>query len=531
MGGFNSYPAQSIQSPLDQMGKMLEMRGLQQQQQVQRQQLELQKQKVADEKATTSAMSEADPTKASYYDDVAASVLKHGGSASSAQAWQQHGFAIKKQLSDIAKQDSETGSKNLETYLGKHKAIGDSLGVLADEKQVPDDQLHAETLKHLNDLQQNGILDAPHAQQMAQQVQATTDPKALRAQVSMVANSFKGQKALADEAKQAADLAKTQSETEKANWSNFENLGLQVNSKTGEVRNVAGQMMTPAMIESKYLSLQQAKNQGQPISQPDQAWVKGYEHMKTLTPAYNFALQNGGATGTPGQPSPLVQAIANGQMKWSEAVSARTPQSVKNSMMSDVLKLKPDFDTAEFGLETAAAQKARSGAWADTRVAYNTAIDHSKQLLETIDALNGGDVPKLNSLKNFFKTQFGSPDVPSYQAVANAYNHEVTSVVSKGHITDKEVEAGGSVLPTNASPKQLRSVVNSYNNLMKSKRDELDNVIKAGAGNKADKTLAVQSSGGAFAAGDLTVKAPNGKTYTFKDQASADRFKHEAGIQ
>lgn len=531
MGGFNSYPAQSIQSPLDQMGKMLEMRGLQQQQQVQRQQLELQKQKVADEKATTSAMSEADPTKASYYDDVAASVLKHGGSASSAQAWQQHGFAIKKQLSDIAKQDSETGSKNLDTYLGKHKAIGDSLGVLADPKQVSDEQLHSEALRHIEDLQQNGILDGPHAQQMAQQIQASTDPAALRSQIHMVANSFKGQKAIADEAKAAADLAKTEQDTREKQWQKFESLGMLVNTETGEVKTPGGQMMTPAMIESKYLSLQQAKNQGVPISQPDQAWVKGYEHMKTLTPAYNFALQNGGATGTPGQPSPLVQAIANGQMKWSEAISARTPQSVKNAMMSEVLKLKPDFDTAEFGLETAAAQKARSGAWADTRVAYNTAIDHATQLETAARALKNSDVKTLNSLKNFFKTEFGSPDVPNFQAIANAYNHEVTSVISKGHITDAEVATGHAVLPDNAGLDQILGVTGAFKNLMSSKRDELDKVIKAGAGNKADKTLAVQSGGEGSAAGDLTVKAPNGKTYTFKDQASADRFKHEAGIQ
>lgn len=512
MSAFSSYPALSIPSPSESIGKALEVKSLLQDQQIKKQQLQLQQQKVADEKATTAAMKDADPSKPTYFDDVAdAIVKKYGGSAAAAQAWQQHGFQIKKTFSDIAMQDANTGSKNLETYNGKNKAVGDSLGVLTDPKQVPDDQLHDQALKHVADLQQNGILDAPHAQQLTQQIQATTDPAALRSNLQMAANSFKGQKAIADEAAKSAELAKTQAETEKADWSNFENLGVQVNNKTGEVRNVSGQAMTPAMIESKYLSLQQAKNQGVKLSPPDQAWAKAYEHMKTLSPAYTFALQNGGANGAGGQPSTLAQAIANGQMKWSEAISPRTPQSVKNSTMAEVLKLKPDFDTAEFGLETAAAQKARSGAWADTRVAYNTAIDHSRQLLDTIDALSNGDTQKLNSLKNFFKTQFGSPDVPTYQAVANAYNHEVTSVVSKGHITDKEVETGGSVLPANASPQQLRSVVNAYNGLMKSKRDELDKVIKAGAGNKADKTLGVQSGGeggapGAHKVGDVIVQ-------------------------
>ena len=207
-------------------------------------------------------------------------------------------------------------------------------------------------------------------------------------------------------------------------------------------------------------------------------------------------VQNAGAAADQnGNPSEIAQAIANGQMAWKDAVSMRTPMATKNAILKQVFQLNPNFDTAEFGLEADAAKKARSGAWADTRVAYNTAIDHSKQLLDTIDALNNRDVKKLNSLKNFFKSEFGSPDVPDFAAVANAYNHEVTSVVSKNHITDAEVQAGGAVLPSNASPQALRKVVASYNQLMASKRNELDKVVKAGAGNKANAVLNVTSSG------------------------------------
>lgn len=211
-------------------------------------------------------------------------------------------------------------------------------------------------------------------------------------------------------------------------------------------------------------------------------------------PLATFNLQNSGAAAdAQGNPSSIAQAIASNRMKWSEAVSPRTPQATKNAIMAQVFKLNPSYDTSEFGLETDAAKKARSGAWADTRLAYNTAIDHSKQLLDTIDALGSGDVKRLNSLRNFFKTEFGSPDVPDYQAVANAYNHEVTTVVSKGHITDSEVKTGGSVLPDNASPQALKTVVQSYNKLMLSKRDELDKIIKGTAGSKANGVMGVQS--------------------------------------
>ena len=254
--------------------------------------------------------------------------------------------------------------------------------------------------------------------------------------------------------------------------------------------------MSPAMMEAKYVALQQKQNSGQELSKDDAAWSKGYEHMKTLVPVANFNLQNSGAAAdNNGNPSQIAQALANNQMKWSEAVSPRTPQSVKNAIMAQVYKLNPNYDTSEFGLEQDAAKKARSGAWADTRLAYNTAIDHAQQLLTAADALKNGDTQKLNSLKNYFSTQFGSPDVTNFSAIANAYNHEVTSVISKGHITDAEVAQGHATLPDNASPEQIRGVANAYMNLMQSKRDELDKIIKAGAGKKADSVVNTQSGG------------------------------------
>jgi hypothetical protein len=217
--------------------------------------------------------------------------------------------------------------------------------------------------------------------------------------------------------------------------------------------------------------------------------------LGTAPAVVNFNMQNAGAAAdASGNPSEIAKAIAENRMKWSEAVSARTPQATKNAIMAQVFKLNPNYDTAEFGLETDAAKKARSGAWADTRVAYNTAIDHADQLLAAADALKNGDVKKLNSLKNYFATQFGSPDVSNFSAIANAYNHEVTGVVAKNHITDAEVAAGHAVLPDKASPDQIKGVAQAYKKLMSSKRDELDKVIRAGAGNKANAVLDVKSN-------------------------------------
>jgi hypothetical protein len=218
-------------------------------------------------------------------------------------------------------------------------------------------------------------------------------------------------------------------------------------------------------------------------------------YQKSITPITNFNLQNqGAAADSNGNPSQIAQALASNQMKWSDAVSARTPQSVKNQILQQVYKINPNFDTGEFGLEQDAAKKARSGVWADTRLAYNTALDHSDLLLQAAKALNNGDTMALNSLKNQFKTQFGWDGQITYDAIANAYNHEVNSVISKGHITDAEIATGHATLPDSANLQTIQSVVGAYKGLMSSKRDELNKIIKAGAGGKADKTLAVGSS-------------------------------------
>lgn len=110
----------------------------------------------------------------------------------------------------------------------------------------------------------------------------------------------------------------------------------------------------------------------------------------------------------------------------------------------------------------------------DQRLAFNTALQHADLLEQALGALSNGDTRALNSLKNSFKTQFGSPDVTNFQAIANAYNHEVTSVISKGHLTDKEVATGGAQLPANASPAQIVGALHAYRQLMQSKMNMLD---------------------------------------------------------
>jgi hypothetical protein len=472
-------------SPLDQIGKVLQLRNAQQQGQSNSIDLQ-QKQRAMQDQQTIME------TAARYNGDLSAALPELAGKISAATF-----IPLRKSLVDTQKGYEEMDEKKL----ANEKTRSDQLlGLITQAKALPPDQY-----------QQQWPQIAQQAAAIDPRVKNHVNPAQPIPQEGLDSLAFglATHSQLATIEQQKREQAKAEAEIVRDNaQAGAEDASTE---KTKLETDLMKQYGTSAQQEAKYIALQTRKNQGLALTPQDAAFSKAYEKNKTLVPVANFNLQNGAAAAdSNGNPSQIAQALAENRMKWSEAVSPRTPQAVKNQIMAQVFKLNPNYDTSEFGLEADAAKKARSGAWADTRVAYNTAIDHANQLLTAADALKNGDVQKLNSLKNFFSTQFGSPDVTNFSAIANAYNHEVTSVVSKGHITDAEVAQGHATLPDNASPEQIRGVAAAYKNLMLSKRDELDKVIKGGAGNKADGVMGVQPSGSQSSAATKTYQ---GHTY------------------
>jgi len=491
--------AQIAQNPLTEYARVTQLNQEQaqfaQEQQARAQDLELKRRQLADQDALTKAMT-AYSTDKHTPDDIPGLITANGGSGQAAIAAQQHILALKKTAAEAAAQDAEAGSKNIETYLKRHDAAAGELQTHIDSDD--DASLGKNLATSITSLGQAGYLrpdEVQHGLQLAQL--AESDPQAARKQLPAYLNSFKTEKQIFEEAQKTAQQKTTQQEANAKDWKDFPALGISLNTRTGEQKSVGGPVMSPEMMNSKYVALQQKQQMKQPIAPEDAAWMRGYEKLKTLVPVANFNLQNSGAAAdSGGNPSQIAQAIANGQMSWKDAVSPRTPMSTKNAILSQVFKLNPNFDTAEFGLETEAAKKARSGAWADTRLAYNTALDHSDLLLQAAEALKNHDNRTLNTLQNKFKTEFGWDGQITFDAIANAYNHEITSVISKGHITDAEVASGHATLPDNANLDTIRSVVGAYKALATSKRDELDKIIKASAGNKANAVTKVEAGSG-----------------------------------
>ena len=133
------------------------------------------------------------------------------------------------------------------------------------------------------------------------------------------------------------------------------------------------------------------------------------------------------------------------------------------------------------GTQSASVQVPRAAAKAevptkigDKTVAFNTMLAHADLLRQAAKALQNGNVRLVNSLSNRAMSEFGDPALTDFHAIANAYNHEVTDVISKGHMTDSEVAQGGATMPDSANYKTIDKVLSSYEALARSKMAQLN---------------------------------------------------------
>lgn len=111
----------------------------------------------------------------------------------------------------------------------------------------------------------------------------------------------------------------------------------------------------------------------------------------------------------------------------------------------------------------------------DQKVAFTTAIQHADLLRQAVRGLANGDQQTLNDLKNRFKNEFGSSGPVTAQAVADAYQREVTSILSKGHMTNEEIRSVGKTLnPNKQNWNQIDSVLGAYQSLAQSKMNMLN---------------------------------------------------------
>jgi hypothetical protein len=192
--------------------------------------------------------------------------------------------------------------------------------------------------------------------------------------------------------------------------------------------------------------------------------------MGTATPVAVNNIQNSGATGTPGQPSALSQAIANGSMKWSDAVSSRTPMSVKSAILSEVKGINPSFNSGDFDVEQAVKTQATSGAVGQQLLAIGTAREHMKVFSQLADALDNNDSQLANKIGNAVGIQFGSDKATNLAIASQAFGGEVGRAFDGAGVIGKEREQASSAYANYLSKGQFAGAVKTVDQLLAGKQ-------------------------------------------------------------
>jgi hypothetical protein len=177
----------------------------------------------------------------------------------------------------------------------------------------------------------------------------------------------------------------------------------------------------------------------------------GEEYLKTL----------------PAGISEQVKAIGEGRMQ----LPARTTKEGM-ALRNAVTRAFPDYDQSQYPAYQKAREQFTSGQIGQGINSFNTALNHIGRMETHLPA--NGQLPAVNSVKNWLLQESGSPALQAYQTDMDAVSNELGKAYKGGAVTDQEYTAFKKLLNSNASPAQMRTNIGELKGLLKGKLDSYD---------------------------------------------------------
>lgn len=428
--------------------------------------------------------------KAASLDDLANIAASKGASFKAVQGIRQQALAMQEQASVIAKNDAQAGSDNAGAMVKKNSALA---GAINSVLQLPDDQLAQGALQEAQSAAQQGLLDPQHLQ-MIQQAAQTGNPQQLRTQLGIYRNGLLNFSDQLEQQKLAATVA---------------------HNKAIEAQTAATQANTQAYRQQQ-LALGKAR--------------LGLEQQKNAIQMQQLGI------GPQGEPSDLAKQIATGHIvpERLSYLLSRNP-----GLINGVTQIDPSFDSSKAQAYPAAYKDFTSGATSKQINAGAVALQHLHQLKQINDANPTevripGTAPNkayqnlLDTVADELVTFYGEPK--TNEAIGSKKS-TLGGLLNRDAAITEQANAMGIKLDEleqkwhNAAPSNAyQAPMPGISAAAQKARAELDPNYAARIGQQNAATPQAPS-------GNVTVKAPNGKTYSFKDQASANAFKQAAGIQ
>lgn len=225
-----------------------------------------------------------------------------------------------------------------------------------------------------------------------------------------------------------------------------------------------------------------------------------------------------------GDPNEAGRLLADGSLTLAELKTrGTTPQFIEKATAA-AQKLKPGYNPAD---EIIAEQVAKSQSAnqffgsANSLIAKGGTLDQLEKLGKDIPQHN---FPALNTVDDWQKLARGKGPLAGYAATALGVADDYGKVMGGGTASDHARDAALALFSKASSPEQRAQAIQATRGAVQSQRDS-----RIGNNQFLKRQYGAEVGGQANAT--FSIKAPNGKNYSFKDQASLDAFKQKAGIQ
>jgi hypothetical protein len=367
--------------------------------------------------------------------------LKHGGSANAVFSTKNQILTYQKTLADKTKEDLEN-----------EKAQGDVIAQHIDNvKAMPPEKQAQGFSDAVQDLVNRGYLQPQQAQGLQYQ-----GPD----QLDTLEKTFLGHNAVIEQNLKQQQTTTSAAEGEKAQ--------LEANA----LKQFGG--MTGPMIEARYLSIQQAKNTGKPVTADDQAFAKAYERNKTLVPQFNLNMQGS-----------LLDQQALNLAAQNYLQTGQMPQGMRSPGMSasiirqagNLAAQNPDManlaaNRASYEANTHSLQSLQKNV--DQVTAFeNTAGKNLDQFISTAKKVVDSGSPWINKpLRAIDQGALGSADLAAYNAARQTAVNEIAKVLNSSNATGVTSDAARNEVNSLIGPDATLAQVYSASKIL---RQDMEN--------------------------------------------------------
>jgi hypothetical protein len=224
-----------------------------------------------------------------------------------------------------------------------------------------------------------------------------------------------------------------------------------------------------------------------------------------------------------GDPNVAGQMLANGQLTLTDLKSRGTTPQYITKAVTAAQKQNPNYNPADEIVAEHIAKSPSANQFfgsANSLITKGGTLDQLENLGKNIPQ---HDLPALNTIEDWQKLQSGKGPLAAYAATVLGVADDYSKVMGGGTGSDTSRSQVLRVFGQAASPEQRAQAIQATRAAVLSQRDS-----RIGKNQFLKRQYGEEVSTGV---GGLSVQAPNGKTYTFKDQQSLDAFKQKAGIQ